>query len=91
VSDFEDHIAALAKSRDCRGVMCGHIHTAADKMLGDIHYLNSGDWVESLTAIVEHYDGRFEMVAYNDFLRAFPLPADEASAEETPEPRLATA
>ena len=82
VSNFEEHIAALAKSRDCRGVMCGHIHTAADKMLGDIHYLNSGDWVESLTAIVEHHDGRFELIHYNDFLRDFPLPSEEAPESE---------
>jgi len=44
------------------GVMCGHIHTPADKMLGDVHYLNSGDWIESLTAIVEHWDGRYELL-----------------------------
>jgi UDP-2,3-diacylglucosamine pyrophosphatase LpxH len=82
VSNFEEHIAALAKSRDCLGVMCGHIHTAADKMLGDIHYLNSGDWVESLTAIVEHHDGRFELIHYTDFLRTHPLPSEEAPESE---------
>ena len=49
--------------------MCGHIHTAADKWLGDVHYLNSGDWVESLTAIVEHRDGRFELVDFASFRR----------------------
>ena len=79
VSNFEDHIATLAKTRSCTGVMCGHIHTAADKMLGEIHYLNSGDWVESLTAIVEHHDGRFELINYVDFLRNFPLPAEDPS------------
>ncbi|MFA5265040.1 MAG: UDP-2,3-diacylglucosamine diphosphatase, partial [Opitutaceae bacterium] len=62
ISNFEEHIAELAESRGCKGVICGHIHTPANKMIGGIHYLNSGDWVESLTAIVEHYDGRFEMV-----------------------------
>ena len=82
VSNFEDHIANLAKSRGCTGVMCGHIHTAADKMLGDVHYLNSGDWVESLTAIVEHYDGRFELINYVDFLRAFPFPAEDANESD---------
>ncbi len=80
VSNFEDHIAELAKSRGCTGVMCGHIHTAADKMLGEIHYLNSGDWVESLTAIVEHHDGRFELINYVDFLRIYPMPAEDISA-----------
>jgi UDP-2,3-diacylglucosamine pyrophosphatase LpxH len=82
VSNFEDHIATLAKTRGCSGVMCGHIHTAADKMLGEIHYLNSGDWVESLTAIVEHHDGRFELINYVDFLRNFPLPADDLSESD---------
>ncbi len=81
VSKFEEHIAALARQRGCTGVMCGHIHTAADKRLGDIHYLNSGDWVESLTAIVEHWDGRFELIHYMDFLKEFPLPAGSAAPD----------
>jgi len=78
VSHFEEHIVKLAESRECAGVMCGHIHTAADRMYGNIHYLNSGDWVESLTAIVEHADGRFELVEFSDFRKVFPL-EDEAS------------
>ncbi|HEX7261202.1 MAG TPA: hypothetical protein VF258_05250, partial [Luteolibacter sp.] len=36
----------------------------------DIHYLNSGDWVESLTAIIEHNDGRMELVRYEEFLNS---------------------
>jgi UDP-2,3-diacylglucosamine pyrophosphatase LpxH len=83
VSNFEDHIAELAKARGCTGVMCGHIHTAADKMLGDIHYLNSGDWVESLTAIVEHHDGRFELINYVDFLRNFPLIPEDITTSDS--------
>ena len=82
VSHFEDHIAELAQARGCRGVMCGHIHTAADKKLGDIHYLNSGDWVESLTAVVEHLDGSYELIHYTDFLKRYPLPVEEAVTEE---------
>lgn len=81
VSNFEQHIAELARNRGCTGVMCGHIHTPADKMLGNIHYLNSGDWVESLTAIVEHWDGRFEMIDFTTFLREYPLPAEEPAEE----------
>jgi hypothetical protein len=38
-------------------------------MIGDIHYLNSGDWVESMTAIVEHLDRSFEVINYHDFCR----------------------
>ena len=88
VSNFEQHIAELAQSRGCVGVMCGHIHTAADKRLGPIHYLNSGDWVESLTAVVEHTDGRFELLHFADFLRDFPLPAEEPATEEPSETDL---
>ncbi|MBW7895034.1 MAG: UDP-2,3-diacylglucosamine diphosphatase [Opitutaceae bacterium] len=81
ISNFETHIARLARERGCTGVMCGHIHTPADKRLGDIHYLNSGDWVESLTAIVEHHDGRYELIHYADFIRDFPPPVAESTAE----------
>lgn len=81
VSKFETHIAKLAHDRDCTGVMCGHIHTAADKMIGDIHYLNSGDWVESMTAVVEHWDGRFELIGFADFVREYPMEVDEEGAE----------
>jgi hypothetical protein len=66
--------------------MCGHIHTPADKMIGDIHYLNSGDWVESLTAIVEHWDGRFELLDFPSFSRDYPLPPEEPVEEPAAEP-----
>jgi UDP-2,3-diacylglucosamine pyrophosphatase LpxH len=82
VGDFEEHIAQLARERGCTGVMCGHIHTAADKMLGQIHYLNSGDWVESLTALVEHFDGRYELINFTEFVRKFPLEADDPVGDE---------
>jgi UDP-2,3-diacylglucosamine pyrophosphatase LpxH len=73
VGKYEEQVAALARSRGCVGVICGHIHTPADKMMDDIHYLNSGDWVESLTAIVEHHDGRFELVHYAQFVLDYPV------------------
>jgi hypothetical protein len=82
VSNFEEHIAELARARGCNGVMCGHIHTPADKMLGDIHYLNSGDWIESLTAVVEHWDGTYELVEYSNFIKEFPFPEEGVPAEE---------
>ncbi|WOO42459.1 UDP-2,3-diacylglucosamine diphosphatase [Rubellicoccus peritrichatus] len=67
ISKFEDHLQDLAANRKCVGIICGHIHTPEDKMIGDVHYLNSGDWVESMTAIVEHSDGRFEVIGYKEF------------------------
>lgn len=68
ISSFEDSLVDIAQSKGYRGVICGHIHTAADKDLGGVHYLNSGDWVESLTALVEHRDGRWEVLTYKAFL-----------------------
>jgi UDP-2,3-diacylglucosamine pyrophosphatase LpxH len=85
VSNFEEHIAELARQRGCRGVMCGHIHTAADKDIGGIHYLNSGDWVESLTAIIEHWDGRYELVDFARFVQQFPLLEDALADDATVE------
>jgi len=87
VGKFEDQVAALARQRGCQGVICGHIHTPADKMIGDIHYLNSGDWVESMTAVVEHYDGRFELITFKQFVTQFPLgeeSPDRSGADEIP-------
>ena len=83
VSNFENHIAQLARERGCVGAMCGHIHTAADKMIGNIHYLNSGDWVESLTAVVEHWDGRYELVRFEEFIRQFPFEPEEPVLDES--------
>jgi len=67
VGRYETALRDFAAERDCVGIICGHIHTPADKMIEGIHYLNSGDWVESLTAIGETYDGRFELIEYKDF------------------------
>lgn len=69
ISNFENHLEELARKHECDGVICGHIHTPEDKYIGSTHYLNSGDWVESLTAIVEHYDGTFEILDYQEFSR----------------------
>ncbi len=79
VSKFEERIAGLARSRGCDGVICGHIHTPEIRMIGDVHYLNSGDWVESLTALVEHFDGRFELINFKEFCAPVPYETqDEA-------------
>lgn len=68
VDRYEDQLKELAAVRGCRGIICGHIHTPADKRLENgVHYLNSGDWVESLTAIVEKIPGEFELIHYSDF------------------------
>ncbi len=69
VDKYEELLQDLARHRRCEGIICGHIHTPEDKQVGEIHYLNSGDWVESLTAIIEHHDGRMELVKYSEFFK----------------------
>jgi UDP-2,3-diacylglucosamine pyrophosphatase LpxH/glycosyltransferase involved in cell wall biosynthesis len=68
VDRYEFLLQELARHKKCDGIICGHIHTPEDKQVEEIRYLNSGDWVESLTAIIEHHDGRMELVEYHDFL-----------------------
>jgi UDP-2,3-diacylglucosamine pyrophosphatase LpxH len=53
-----------AKSLNADGVICGHIHKAEMRVVDGIEYMNSGDWVESNTALVENLDGRWEIIQY---------------------------
>jgi UDP-2,3-diacylglucosamine pyrophosphatase LpxH len=62
VGDFEQAVAREARKRDVQGVVCGHIHHAEMRDIDGILYCNDGDWVESLTALVEHFDGRLEII-----------------------------
>ncbi len=62
VGDFEAALAKEARKRGADGVVCGHIHHAELREIDGIVYANDGDWVESLTALVEHADGRLEIV-----------------------------
>lgn len=62
VDDFEKAVAREAHRRGAHGVVCGHIHHAELRDIDGILYANDGDWVESLTALVEHFDGRLEIV-----------------------------
>jgi len=62
VGDFEAAVAREARRRGVHGVVCGHIHHAELREIDGIVYANDGDWVESLTALVEHRDGRLEIL-----------------------------
>jgi UDP-2,3-diacylglucosamine pyrophosphatase LpxH len=62
VNDFEQAVAREAKKRGAHGVVCGHIHHAEMREIDGVLYCNDGDWVESLTALVEHHDGRLEII-----------------------------
>ena len=62
IDRFETALANEARRRGFDGVVCGHIHHAEMREVGGVLYLNDGDWVESCTALVEHHDGRLELV-----------------------------
>lgn len=86
ISSFEESLVALAKSKHCDGIICGHIHQAANRMYGDIHYLNSGDWVESLTALAEDFEGNWSILYYNETEEKYQgLHHDDESEDEVVE------
>lgn len=62
VSSYEEVLLAEAKRSGCDGVICGHIHKAELRETQGLTYANCGDWVESCTALVEHDDGRLELL-----------------------------
>lgn len=81
VSDFEEKLTELARARGCDGVICGHIHQPAIRSFNGITYLNSGDWVESMSALVEDHGGQWSLLYYTTDLKAdaeatVPLSAD---------------
>jgi UDP-2,3-diacylglucosamine pyrophosphatase LpxH len=66
IANFEQTMAEEARKQGVDGVVCGHIHHAEMRDLGGTLYCNDGDWVESCTALVEHTDGRLEIIAWLD-------------------------
>ena len=65
VTEFETAVAREARQRGHHGVVCGHIHRAEMRTIDGTLYCNDGDWVESRTALVEHPDGRLELLHWN--------------------------
>ncbi|MDR6758375.1 UDP-2,3-diacylglucosamine pyrophosphatase LpxH [Mycoplana sp. BE70] len=64
IGAFQHVVAEEARRHDADGVICGHIHHAVIEELDGIRYINTGDWVESCTAVVEHFDGRMELISW---------------------------
>lgn len=62
IADFETALADVARKKGVDGVICGHIHHAEIRDIDGITYCNDGDWVESCSALVEHFDGRLEII-----------------------------
>lgn len=80
ISSFETALVREARKRGADGVICGHIHTPQIETIGGIHYCNDGDWVESCSALVEHFDGRMELINWTEPARsAAPVKAKHAT------------
>jgi len=69
IGEFEKALAEEARRQHVDGVICGHIHHAASRDIGGIHYINTGDWVESCTAIGEKENGEIELIRWHDVVR----------------------
>lgn len=78
IFDFEDSVARTVRERGLDGVVCGHIHWAAIRDVGGITYVNCGDWVDSCTAILEHADGRLELLRWHGVMLRTPEEVEEA-------------
>jgi UDP-2,3-diacylglucosamine pyrophosphatase LpxH len=91
VADFEVAVAREARRRGLQGVVCGHIHHAELRDVDGIIYANDGDWVESLTALAEHADGRLELIDWTAQLRSdLTVPSTQTQTlEADAEPQVA--
>jgi len=82
IGAFEQALANEARRVGADGVVCGHIHHARIAQSDGFRYVNTGDWMESCTAVVEHHDGRMEIIHWTK-IRATPG-ADDGTDEEQP-------
>ena len=89
ISDFENVLVDFARARQCEGVICGHIHHPENRMINGIHYLNSGDWVETMSALTEDVDGEWRVVYYSDLAGA--VSPEEESEQENVLPLISIA
>ncbi len=80
IFDFEDSVMHAVRDRGLEGVICGHIHSAAIRDVDGLTYINCGDWVDSCTAIVEHHDGRMELIHWVEEGSSESEPVSEAVA-----------
>jgi UDP-2,3-diacylglucosamine pyrophosphatase LpxH len=64
IGEFEKAIVHYARRDSVSGVVCGHIHSPVIRKIDGIEYYNSGDWVESLSALVENADGKIELITH---------------------------
>jgi UDP-2,3-diacylglucosamine pyrophosphatase LpxH len=66
IGEFQRVVADEARRHEVDGVICGHIHHAVIEDIDGVTYINTGDWVESCTAVLEHFDGTMELVRWQN-------------------------
>lgn len=64
-SEVDQMMLDVTRAHKCDGIICGHTHRAEDRFIDNVRYLNSGDWMESLTALLEDEDGAWTIYRYN--------------------------
>lgn len=74
IGEFQHFVAEEARRHKVDGVVCGHIHHAVMEDIEGIQYINTGDWVESCTAVVEHFDGTMELIHWTPASEVAPKP-----------------
>jgi UDP-2,3-diacylglucosamine pyrophosphatase LpxH len=89
IGGFEESMVRFAADAGAQGIICGHIHTAAMRKINDLDYRNTGDWVESRTALVEEFDGTLRLLQFTptgEVLRVLAVSADTHSQPAQLEP-----
>lgn len=84
ISAFETAMLTETRRRRCDGVVCGHIHKPEMREVNGLLYLNDGDWVESLSALVEHHDGRLELLDWQNARSTIKRKAPDSMPERAP-------
>lgn len=92
IGSFEESMVRFAADEGAQGIICGHIHTAAMRKIKDLDYYNTGDWVESLTALIEEDDGQLKLLQFSpsgELLRVLDHTGTFDSTVAIPTPRPA--
>ena len=88
IGSFEESMIRFASDAGAQGIICGHIHTAAIRTIKELDYFNTGDWVESRTALVEELDGSLKLLQFSptgEFFRTLAVCGALDTTEATPE------
>jgi UDP-2,3-diacylglucosamine pyrophosphatase LpxH len=88
IVSFADAVADEARRRGLDGVVCGHIHHPEIRNLGGVLYCNDGDWVESCSALVEHFDGRLELINWIEQWALDPFRLSESTDHDVKEDEI---